>query len=293
MKITVLVDNNAGDGLAAEHGLSLWIEEGHRRFLFDTGQGSALRENAARLGIKVGQAGALILSHGHHDHTGGAPFVAQNNPSLRVYCHPCILLPCYRIQANRAAKRIQMPDDTKRWLEKIPEEQICWTGHPTLLSPTIGVTGYIPRETPYEDTGGPFFFDPEGRAANPIEDDQAMWINSPHGLIVIAGCCHAGIVNTLRHVQRISRTFRIRAIIGGFHLLHAAEDRLQRTMAALQSIMPDLIVPCHCTGERAIQELKDKFSNRVLVGCTGMQLDFSLEGEQSATFLNCTDGRSV
>lgn len=273
MKITVLVDNKAGHQLAGEHGLSLWVEVAEKCILFDTGQGPALAENAARLGIKLERAEKLVLSHGHYDHTGGLPYVLEQNPGIRIYCHPAVLHTCYRLLNTGKAKAIQMPEDARSALAKIPERQICWTGQPSLLSPAIGVTGYIPRTNPYENPEGPFFFDPEGHSPNPIEDDQAMWIASPQGLIVMVGCCHAGLINTLRQTQVINRETRIRAIIGGLHLLNASEEQLQQTMAELHIIKPDLIVPCHCTGEYAIQELKGIFSARVLEGSSGMQLD--------------------
>jgi 7,8-dihydropterin-6-yl-methyl-4-(beta-D-ribofuranosyl)aminobenzene 5'-phosphate synthase len=124
-----------------------------------------------------------------------------------------------------------------------------------MLSSTIGLTGPIPRQTTFEDTGGAFFLDPEARHADPIEDDLALWIKTDQGLVVCVGCCHAGIINTLTHVRRLSGVAQIRAIIGGLHLLNADDRRLNHTLSAMQTIPIETVIPCHCTGDRAMDEL--------------------------------------
>jgi len=89
LKITILVDNNAGNGLSCEHGLSLWVEAGERRILLDTGQGGALSPNAEKLGIDLSRTDCLVLSHGHYDHTGGISRLLRIAPETDVCCHPC------------------------------------------------------------------------------------------------------------------------------------------------------------------------------------------------------------
>jgi 7,8-dihydropterin-6-yl-methyl-4-(beta-D-ribofuranosyl)aminobenzene 5'-phosphate synthase len=139
----------------------------------------------------------------------------------------------------------------------------------------VGVTGTIARATSFEDTGGPFFLDAQGRTSDPIMDDQALWIDSGEGLIVCVGCCHAGLINTLHAVQRASGTSRLRAVIGGFHLLNASVRRLEQTLSALRSIGPEMLVPCHCTGDPAVRQLQERFGDRVSVGRCGMTLRFA------------------
>jgi 7,8-dihydropterin-6-yl-methyl-4-(beta-D-ribofuranosyl)aminobenzene 5'-phosphate synthase len=252
--ITILVDNQAGPGLTTEHGFSLWIEADGRHILFDTGQGPALPMNARTLGVDLRQTDMVVLSHGHYDHTGGIPHVLHVAPNAHVYCHPGVVQPRYSLR-NGSPKPAHMPSASMAALDRLPEKHLRWTSEAVMLSSTIGLTGPIPRQTTFEDTGGAFFLDPEARHADPIEDDLALWIKTDQGLVVCVGCCHAGIINTLTHVRRLSGVAPIRAIIGGLHLLNADDRRLNHTLSAMQTIPIETVIPCHCTGDRAMDEL--------------------------------------
>jgi 7,8-dihydropterin-6-yl-methyl-4-(beta-D-ribofuranosyl)aminobenzene 5'-phosphate synthase len=140
------------------------------------------------------------------------------------------------------------------------------------LSEDGGVTGAIPRETSFEDTGGLFFLDPEGRYADPIEDDLALWVRTGRGLVVCVGCSHAGLVNTLRYVQRLNGGMKIHAVIGGFHLVNAGRERITRTVESLLSLEPDVVIPCHCTGGTASAELLAALGPRGSLGEAGLRL---------------------
>ncbi len=273
VRVTILVDNQAAQGLAAEHGLSLWIEAGSLRILFDTGQGSALPVNAEKLEIGLDQADVLVLSHGHYDHTGGLSYVLNVNRRISVYCHPkAVKLRCSL--SGGSARFIQMPDEAIVALNKAPLDNMHWVERPIMISPDIGITGPIPRNTNFEDTGGPFFLDPEGRLADSIIDDQALWINTLKGIVVCVGCCHAGLINTLNYARRLSGVSAIRAVIGGFHLVNADENRMTQTIHALRSMHPEKLIPCHCTGEKAARELEKAFEGRVLSEEAGRAFHF-------------------
>lgn len=253
--ITILVDNQAGPGLTTEHGFSLWIEADGHHILFDTGQGPALPVNAGTLGVDLRQTDMVVLSHGHYDHTGGIPHVLQVAPNAHVYCHPGVVQPRYSLR-NGSPKPAHMPSEAMAALDRLPEKNLHWTSEAVRLSENIGLTGPIPRQTTFEDTGGAFFLDPEARHADPIEDDLALWIRTDQGLVVCVGCCHAGIINTLTHVRRLSGVAPIRAVIGGLHLLNADRRRLNHTLAAMQTMPIETVIPCHCTGDRAMDELE-------------------------------------
>ena len=273
VEITILVDNLANEGLETEHGLSMWIEADRRRILLDTGQGGALEKNAAMLGVDLAKADTLVLSHGHYDHTGAMPFVLREAQELDTYCHPDILQTRYAIREGKP-KSIGIPDAARKAFLDQPPERVHAVRGTAMLTQNIGLVAPIPRETSYEDTGGPFYLDPEGRQPDPIEDDLSLWIDTEAGVIVCLGCAHAGPINILRHIRSLTGSSRIRAVIGGFHLMHAKRERVDRTIVALKELEPDLVVPCHCTGKDAFRLLEEAMGDRVQVGAAGMVLRF-------------------
>lgn len=270
--ISVLADNRAPEGFIREHGLALWVETDGMRLLFDTGQGTALIENAEKIGIRLALADAVILSHGHYDHTGGLAHMLSEARFPRVFCHPSTLRVRYSIH-DGVAKDVSIREPDRVAVEQLPSVRFCRLTEPFLLSETVGISGPVPRVVDFENPGGPFFLDPEGLEADVLEDDMALWITTPHGLVVCVGCAHAGIVNTLHHVMNISGSAgRIRAIIGGLHLTSASDERIERTIKELQAFSPEVIVPCHCTGERALAALADAFPAALRIGHAGMRI---------------------
>jgi len=271
-KITIIVDNKAAEGLLSEHGFSAWIEVAGRRLLFDTGQGATLAGNADKLGIDLRTVDTLVLSHGHYDHTGGVPLVIARSPTAETYVHPEATGPRYSIR-DGVAKQIAMPAAARTALET-HAVGVRWTTRKVQLAAGLGITGPIPRLTDFEDNGGPFFVDTDGAQPDPIADDLALWMHTDRGLVVVVGCSHAGLVNTLRHALKLSGEPRLHAVLGGFHLNEASEVRLVRTMAELQELGPDLIVPCHCTGDAAVERLRQSFGERVQQGSAGAVFRF-------------------
>jgi len=274
MKITILVDNRiARPELRAEHGLALWIESEGKRILFDTGQGGALGKNAKILGVDLGKTDIIVLSHGHYDHSGGMAQVMKRAKKVELYCHPGVIQPRYSI-SDGIATPVHMPQASLVALDRLPPTHIHWLQQPLTLSAQIGLSGPIPRKTSYEDSGGPFYLDLQGKRPDPLSDDLALWMQTGSGLVVCVGCSHAGLVNTLNHVRRLNNGQKIRAVIGGFHLRNASSDRLAQTIAALRQLEPDMVVPCHCSGELAVAELRNALGERISMGAAGMIYQF-------------------
>jgi 7,8-dihydropterin-6-yl-methyl-4-(beta-D-ribofuranosyl)aminobenzene 5'-phosphate synthase len=269
--ITTLVENTVSvPGLQAEHGLSFWIEYGDRHVLFDTGQSDLLVQNAKALNIDLARADAIVLSHGHYDHTGGLSTVLGMAPKARLYLHPAALEPKYS-QSTPKGRSIGMPTSAR---QAIQNREVVWTDSPTEIFDGMSLTGQVPRANNFEDVGGPFFLDEDCRQPDPLLDDQALFIESTKGLIVVLGCAHAGVVNTLQWISELRRNEDFYAVMGGMHLINADPERIERTMIAFQQYNPRRIGPVHCTGGKAVETFQNVFPEQCFDCSTGTRILF-------------------
>lgn len=268
--LQILVDNRASGALKAEHGFSVWITIHGWNVLFDTGQnGRTLLANAKALRVDLSTSDMLLLSHGHYDHTGGVKQVLARKPDLLVMLHDGADAVRFSIHEGAEPKDISMPPPVRTALAALPEQQVRRIREPQRILAAAGLSGAIPRTHPLEDTGGPFFLDTNKTVPDLIPDDLALWIKTDRGLLIITGCCHAGLINTVDHLQRVSGIKKIYGIIGGLHLHSASEQRLTETINALHGWKPELIVPCHCTGDAAIARMKAELGDCVVPGHAG------------------------
>jgi 7,8-dihydropterin-6-yl-methyl-4-(beta-D-ribofuranosyl)aminobenzene 5'-phosphate synthase len=270
MRIVILADDIAGPRrLLAEHGLSLWLEAGGRRVLFDTGQGLALAHNAQALGIPLARADAVVLSHGHYDHTGGLAAVLQGRRGLPVYAHPDATSPRYSRRGGEAHE-VGMPAAARQALTQ--RGAIRSSRVPLPVCDGVRLTGPIPRLTDFEGEARAFFLDQEGREPDPLVDDQAVFVETRAGTVVLLGCAHAGVVNTLRHVEALT-TGPVHTVIGGMHLGVAEPERIEATVRALVDRDVRHVVPCHCTGLPATAALARELGSRCSPGHVGAVLE--------------------
>ena len=262
LRITALADNVVGSpGVLAEHGLSLLIEADDRRILFDTGQGNVLRHNLSSLGISLDPLDALVLSHGHYDHTGGIATALDECQPRAIYIHPEALKRKFAKREEAPPRSIGIPESSRKAL-RAREELIVWTRSPTEIIPGVWCTGEIPRVNAVDDREQLFFLDEDGGVPALI-DDQALLVETIRGLVVVAGCAHAGVVNTVEHVCRIACQESIHALVGGLHLGRASHKSLEETGSALGRRNFQFLAPCHCTGMRAHAYLRARFHSLI------------------------------
>lgn len=272
LAITVLVDNTAGgEGLLAEHGLAFWIERGNTKILFDTGQGMALEHNARKLHIPLEQVNAVVLSHGHYDHTGALDKVLDRATVPSVYAHPAAFEPKYS-RKNNTVRYIGMGDLQQKAVRY--QANIVTVKSPTEIASGIWCTGPIPRLNTVEDTGGDFYLDEKCTVADNLEDDQALYIQTEHGLVVVLGCAHSGVVNTLQYIRMLTDHAPIVALLGGMHLHSAREQRIRYTIDKLHDMKVEEIMPCHCSGFEAEAYMHEHFQGEYNHLKTGSRLQF-------------------
>jgi 7,8-dihydropterin-6-yl-methyl-4-(beta-D-ribofuranosyl)aminobenzene 5'-phosphate synthase len=244
----------------AEHGFSMLIRVLRGRktvsILFDTGISSnGVVENAKRMGLDLREVECIVLSHGHYDHFGGLISVLKtiNKTNLPLIVHEDMFR-TRGIANSDGTIRIYPEFPTK---EQLSSAHLIRTKQPYLIAnDMILVTGEIPRETSFEKgfLQHRAFINGTWQPHPLILDDRAVVFNvREKGLVIISGCAHAGIINTITYAQRITGVPRVYAVIGGFHLAGKEnEHRIEQTVKELERVNPRLVVPSHCTGWRAI-----------------------------------------
>lgn len=276
VKITVLSENtSARDDLTAEYGLSMWIEADGTNILFDTGMAGAFAANAEKLGIDLSKAVHLVLSHGHFDHTGGIPLALDHAPEVLIHLHPDAANPKHLFGGVGNAPSIGMPGPSLQAVKDRTSRCMFLSGV-TRLTDHIFLTGPVPRRTAFEKIVEPFTLDPEGKLPDTMPDDQALWIETGEGLIIVLGCAHAGVVNTVDYIREKSGLDRIRAVIGGMHLMSSDRETIELTADAIESWNAGFISPNHCTGEAACSYLRKRFTGIYHHSAAGTSFSFSM-----------------
>lgn len=272
IKITTLSENSATHEYLAEWGLSMYIEAAGQRVLFDTGMGTAAVHNAQLMGIDLSEVDRIVLSHAHHDHTGGLREVLRMiGREVEIIAHPDV----WGLKYGRHDKRPPHFSGIhyRRDLLENLGARFNLTREPFYISENFLTTGEIPLLTDYEEVD-PNLFDKSSGEMRPdeLKDDLAMVLDTEFGLVVILGCAHRGIVNTLRHARKLTGKELFYAAIGGTHLVAASEERLKKTAAELQEMGVQYLGVSHCTGFRASSYLAQEFGERFFLNNSGTRL---------------------
>lgn len=260
IQITTLSENTAHTTrLLAEWGLSILVEADGHRILLDTGSSFSAAYNAIALGVDLSQIDKIVFSHGHFDHTGGLLHILKMmKRQTEVIAHPDIW----------AAKYGRRPGEKEQYAGvPFPKEAAESSGasfkltrEPVWISENIVTSGEIPMLTEYEEIDPILYIKEKGELKpDPLWDDQALFIKCEKGLIIILGCAHRGVINTIKHAQKLTGIESIYAVIGGTHLVRASPQRMDLTIAELLSFGIQRLGACHCTGLAASAILAQTF----------------------------------
>ena len=274
-RVTVLVDNLSLDPpLKGEFGVSFFVEAVQHRVLFDTGGGKSILSNAQLLGVSLRPLEAIILSHQDEDHTGGLKMVLEQSGPVKLFAHPGVFGTRYWKDGTSPAQPFTLPLSRSQLADA--GVALVETKRPAEICPGLMVTGEIPRTNTFEDTGlrDTAFLDADAQVPDPILEDQAMFFKVPEGIVVILGCGHAGVVNTLDYICKLTGESSIYAVMGGTHLLFVSPDRMQRTIQAFKRLKVQRMFLSHCTGARANAVLEEVFPDKGPYPSVGTKLVF-------------------
>jgi len=278
IKITTLSENTAGPGALGEWGLSMLVEADGQKILFDTGGGLAAVSNADSMKIDLAEIDRIVLSHGHYDHTGGLLEVLRRAGGKEIIAHPDVWAKKYGSLDNTPRRYVGIP--FIREALEVMGTTFNLSREPVKLSGHIMTTGEIPMVTDYEIVEKYLcVMEGDELKQDPINDDLALVVDTEFGLVVILGCAHHGIVNTLKQAKKVTGKELIYAAIGGTHLIHASRERLEKTAAALKEMGVQYLGVSHCTGFNASAYLAGEFGSRFFQNNAGTRLTLPFKEE--------------
>lgn len=277
-------DMQVKNSILAEHGFSALVKcttaEKTRTMISDFGFSSDVAaRNADALSVDLTEVEAAALSHGHMDHFGGLAEVAAKigKQGLELVLHPTAFRP-NRYLLPIPGVKVETPAPRK---EKITEVgfQIVETKEPySLLDGDVLFLGEIPRKTTFEKGMPNAFYEQNGEETwDPIQDDTALVMNvRGKGLVILSGCAHSGIINTVQYARELTGINKVHAVMGGFHLTGPVfEPVIDDTVKSMKEIGPDYVIPTHCAGRKAALAFEKAMPDQFILNMSGTKLTFA------------------
>jgi 7,8-dihydropterin-6-yl-methyl-4-(beta-D-ribofuranosyl)aminobenzene 5'-phosphate synthase len=276
-----------GRCLHAEHGLAYFVETkingNTSTCMFDFGlDAQGVLNNAVLLNVDLGRADAFALSHGHFDHWAGAIEMLKHNTAriargTRFYVGEEGFL--HRYSRRPGADEIMDLGVLDKAAIEGSGVKVTEVSAPTQIVPGCCCTGKIERITDYENMSANLLVERGGKIGpDDFRGEQALFFNvRGKGVVVLSGCAHAGIVNTVRQVQKVSGVEKVHAILGGFHLINAKPEVIDATVSDIKAMRPDFIAPAHCTGFEALVAFSRAMHEEFILNTAGTQYTFSAE----------------
>ncbi len=274
--LTILCENSVlpFPGLLGEHGLSVLIEKPGSTFLFDTGQGFTIMQNAKVLNKDLKKVSKIFLSHGHFDHTGGLAAVIKECGRIKIYAHPEIFTERFAVIKEKGK------DNSRSVGIPVKKDDLCALGADfyfntdfSEVEKDIFLTGEVPRKTQFEKADKRLAVRKGNETVQDLfNDDQSLVIKTDRGLAVVLGCAHSGMINTLNHIQQNFPGEKIHTVIGGTHMGFLDKSQVVMTIEALKDFNIDRIGVSHCTGLQAAAMLKQTFGDMFFFATAGSVL---------------------
>lgn len=270
MRFKILMENKTdGPGCIAEHGLSIYIEAQGRKLLFDTGASPLFAQNARAMGVDLSQVEALVISHGHYDHTGGVPQFCELNQIAPIYIHQGAFYETYGKEDGKWESQtcgIRWNDHQRSMIDP----RIVRTNGPEWISENIVISGTIPEIPGFEPAESFYRKCQDGSyEPDPMDHEQILVIREPEGLYVFSGCSHRGVVAAVRRARELFDGERIAVLTAGMHLYSAGKDMRKKVVDQIIQEEMDLIMPVHCTGIDAICDLKTALGDKCVAATAG------------------------
>jgi 7,8-dihydropterin-6-yl-methyl-4-(beta-D-ribofuranosyl)aminobenzene 5'-phosphate synthase len=273
-RVTILCENSVGplSGTLGEHGFSALIEPSSGDpLLFDTGQGLTLLHNARRMNKDLSRVRQVVLSHGHYDHAGGLMPLLKECGAKQVCCHPSVFRSRYRIKDTGECYPIGIPAGREEL--EAAGASFDFSKEFRAISPGIYLTGEVPRVTDFEAGDQGLYCDCTGQELDTTPDDQSLVLETEKGLVLVLGCCHAGLINTVEHVAYMTGRRDIFAVIGGTHLGFCGQEQIVRTVDLLRKSGIRKLAASHCTGFAASARLARELPKEFQVAMVGYTLE--------------------